>query len=343
MFSGGQLKLTLKDMSMDKSWMQKDRASPEYLNGVVEFLNFAFARTRYDDKILCPCTKCSNRFVKNREEVHGDLLWNGIIERYIHWTSHGEDINEEGHELSGQPENGSCSSIGDDIYTQVMGPERHSRVRGYGLGLTPSTVFGSTSSQSRAAYVEVHTQLNDVRQQMEGLKTKHSEELLMQREEMQREMHREISGAVVACDVHAATDLIRSGWTISIAPVKLHEPCLLAMAVAECRFLEAEYDKYAATNASGAAFSHSATLILRADGFLLPCYIMAWAISILQRRRQRELETGVWLPTGCAATIKPTLYSFCDVAELKHHMEVFFCYESEAEIHMETESCLKAQ
>ncbi|KAF8391084.1 hypothetical protein HHK36_023384 [Tetracentron sinense] len=145
-------------------------------------------------------------------------------------------------ELSGQPENGSCSSIGDDIYTQ----------------------------------------------QMEGLKTKHSEELLMQREEMQREMHREmqrqreemqeemqkkqdemmelvrrlISGAVVTVDVHAATDLIRSGWTISAAPVKLHEPCLLAMAVAECRFLEAEYDKYATTNASGAAFSHSATLIL---------------------------------------------------------------------------------
>ncbi|KAF8405978.1 hypothetical protein HHK36_008058 [Tetracentron sinense] len=199
---------------------------------------------------------------------------------------------------SGQPENGSCSSIGDDIYTQVMGPERHGRVRGYGLGSTPSTVFGSTSSQSRAAYVEVHTQLNDVRQQMEGLKTKHSEELLMQREEMQREMQRH-SGAVVTVDVHAATDLIRSGsdedqqhddqllqaineylkpkchspdsnvvhsegWTISAAPVKLHEPCLLAMAVAECRFLEAEYDKYATTNASGAAFSHSVTLILMA-------------------------------------------------------------------------------
>ncbi|RYR64859.1 hypothetical protein Ahy_A03g010890 isoform C [Arachis hypogaea] len=28
--------------------------------------------------------------------------------------------------------------------------------------------------------------------------------------------------------------------------------------------------------------------LLRAAGFLLPCYIMAWAISILQRRRQRQ-------------------------------------------------------
>ncbi|KAF8403379.1 hypothetical protein HHK36_011481 [Tetracentron sinense] len=96
-------------------------------------------------------------------------------------------IKSKCRELSGQPKDGSCSFIGDDIYTQVMGPERHGRVRGYGLGPTPSTVFGSTSSQSRADYVKVHTQLDDVHQQMEGLKTKHSEELLIQREEMQRE------------------------------------------------------------------------------------------------------------------------------------------------------------
>ncbi|XP_042488643.1 uncharacterized protein LOC122068802 isoform X2 [Macadamia integrifolia] len=102
------------------------------------------------------------------------------------------------------------------------------------------------------------------------------------------------------------------------SPLDLHDPRLLAMAAAERHFLEAEYDEYAATNASGAAFFRSAALILmallllrhaltitnangdddlstffslfllRAAGFLLPCYIMAWAISILQRRRQSQ-------------------------------------------------------
>ncbi|KVH97747.1 Protein of unknown function DUF3675 [Cynara cardunculus var. scolymus] len=70
---------------------------------------------------------------------------------------------------------------------------------------------------------------------------------------------------------------------------------------AERQFLEAEYEDYNASNASGAAFCRSAVLILmallllrhalfllRVAGFLLPCYIMAWAISILQRRRQRQ-------------------------------------------------------
>ncbi|CAN6578164.1 unnamed protein product [Malus baccata var. baccata] len=112
---------------------------------------------------------------------------------------------------------------------------------------------------------------------------------------------------------------ISDGWTISGTPLDLRDPRLLAMAAAERHFLEAEYDEYADTNASGAAFCRSAALILmallllrhaltlpngdgddddastffslfllRAAGFLLPCYIMAWAISILQRRRQRQ-------------------------------------------------------
>ncbi|XP_021299888.1 uncharacterized protein LOC110428383 [Herrania umbratica] len=112
---------------------------------------------------------------------------------------------------------------------------------------------------------------------------------------------------------------IGGGWTISGTPLDLRDPRLLAIAEAERQFLEAEYDEYAASNASGAAFCRSAALILmallllrhaltvpdadgddddvstffslfllRAAGFLLPCYIMAWAISILQRRRQRQ-------------------------------------------------------
>ncbi|KAJ4824206.1 hypothetical protein Tsubulata_013062 [Turnera subulata] len=111
---------------------------------------------------------------------------------------------------------------------------------------------------------------------------------------------------------------IGEGWTIAGTPLDLHDPRILAMAAAERHFLEAEYDEYADTSASGAAFCRSAALILmallllrhamslanadgdddastffslfllRAAGFLLPCYIMAWAISILQRRRQRQ-------------------------------------------------------
>ena len=41
----------------------------------------------------------------------------------------------------------------DEIYAQVMGQERHGRVRGYGFGVTPTLVFGSSSTrQSRSTF-----------------------------------------------------------------------------------------------------------------------------------------------------------------------------------------------
>ncbi|KAJ9140459.1 hypothetical protein P3X46_031105 [Hevea brasiliensis] len=121
--------------------------------------------------------------------------------------------------------------------------------------------------------------------------------------------------------IEDATIDISEGWTIAGTPLDLHDPRILAMAAAERHFLEAEYDDYADSSANGAAFCRSVALILmallllrhamsltgdgdedvsaffslfliRAAGFLLPCYIMAWAISILQRRRQRQ----VYLP-----------------------------------------------
>ncbi|CAA2963211.1 membrane associated ring finger 1,8 [Olea europaea subsp. europaea] len=113
---------------------------------------------------------------------------------------------------------------------------------------------------------------------------------------------------------------ISEGWTIAGTPVDLQDPRLLAIAGSERHLLEADYDEYADSSASGAAFCRFATLILmallllrhtitignddsdkddddiftfslillRVMGLLLPCYIVAWAMSILQRRRQRQ-------------------------------------------------------
>ncbi|XP_074277425.1 uncharacterized protein LOC141601062 [Silene latifolia] len=115
------------------------------------------------------------------------------------------------------------------------------------------------------------------------------------------------------------TSINISQWTVSGAPLDMNDPRILAMAAAERQLLEGDYDEYADSNANGAAFCRSAALILmallllrhalyvtspdegeddvstffslfllRAAGFLLPCYIMAWAISIMQRRRERQ-------------------------------------------------------
>ncbi|XP_010546060.1 PREDICTED: E3 ubiquitin-protein ligase MARCH7 [Tarenaya hassleriana] len=104
------------------------------------------------------------------------------------------------------------------------------------------------------------------------------------------------------------------------ATFELNEQRLLAMMAAERHFLDTDYDEYSDSNSSGSAFCRSAALILmallllrhalnlttnsdeedddpttffslfllRAMAFLLPCYIMAWAINVLKRWRHRQ-------------------------------------------------------
>lgn len=52
------------------------------------------------------------------------------------------------------------------------------------------------------------------------------------------------------------------GWTVAGTQLDLHDPRLLAMAAAERHLLEADYDEYADSSASGAAVCRSAALIV---------------------------------------------------------------------------------
>ncbi|RWW02328.1 hypothetical protein GW17_00034595, partial [Ensete ventricosum] len=106
---------------------------------------------------------------------------------------------------------------------------------------------------------------------------------------------------------------ISGGWTIRGSHLDLHDPRVIAMATARHHFLEAEYNEQAAPNVSSLmallllrqalsitdaidedddddASTYFSRFLLRAVSFLFPCYIMAWTISILQRRRERQVS-----------------------------------------------------
>ncbi|GMI67392.1 hypothetical protein like AT3G47550 [Hibiscus trionum] len=108
-------------------------------------------------------------------------------------------------------------------------------------------------------------------------------------------------------------------WTVSGASLGYQR----IIAVAERHILEPGYDEYSYSDSSGTEFFRAAALtviallflrhalyltsgeteddvsqyislsLLRAAGFLLPCYILAWAISILQRRREQQETAAV--------------------------------------------------
>jgi hypothetical protein len=60
----------------------------------------------------------------------------------------------------------------------------------------------------------------------------------------------------------------------------LRDPRILAVAAAQHRLLEAEYDGYASTDASGAAFCRSAALIVSLPiPDLIAIYYLNWCIN----------------------------------------------------------------
>ena len=66
------------------------RHNKTYLQGVNNFLAFAFSNSAVDKKILCPCRKCVNSFWKEASEVREHLICDGFLRGYRTWNLHGE-------------------------------------------------------------------------------------------------------------------------------------------------------------------------------------------------------------------------------------------------------------
>ncbi|KAG6532269.1 hypothetical protein ZIOFF_006109 [Zingiber officinale] len=78
---------------MDKAWMKLPRYSPEYINGVEVFLNYAYTKGNPQGvEILCPCAKCHNAFWRTRAVVLDHLIGYGFEKGYDVWVRHGEGL-----------------------------------------------------------------------------------------------------------------------------------------------------------------------------------------------------------------------------------------------------------
>lgn len=75
--------------------------------------------------------------------------------------------------------------------------------------------------------------------------------------------------------------LCSEGWTIAGTPVDLQDPRLLAVAGSERHLLEADYDEYADSSASGAAFCRFATLIVTNTFPTSLIFALSVALSVL--------------------------------------------------------------
>nr|XP_010911610.1 uncharacterized protein LOC105037669 [Elaeis guineensis] len=88
-----------------------------------------------------------------------------------------------------------CSSVEDQVFTELMGPERYGRVRGYGVGVTPIQ-FSAMSrytqecrqNNSTAEVRRLETQIQEMSQrhdlQMEELRRSYQTEIVSLRTQM---------------------------------------------------------------------------------------------------------------------------------------------------------------
>ena len=74
-----------------KNWMRAEKFTPEYVEGVAMFLEFAKQNSNGVDWHCCPCVKCHNIGGKMElKTVYEHLFFNGIDQTYTTWFHHGE-------------------------------------------------------------------------------------------------------------------------------------------------------------------------------------------------------------------------------------------------------------
>ncbi|KAI5324492.1 hypothetical protein L3X38_033565 [Prunus dulcis] len=79
---------------MSRRWIQNpNRCADEYLDGIEDFIEFARRHNPGATRIRCPCRRCNNTLFESIETVGFHLVRNGMIETYIIWNPHGEQVD----------------------------------------------------------------------------------------------------------------------------------------------------------------------------------------------------------------------------------------------------------
>ncbi|CAM8965036.1 unnamed protein product [Rhodiola kirilowii] len=77
---------------MDKSWIEMERGSKAYYEGILNFIEFVKENRGGHPTHICPCRCCKLRNVPKiaLDEIRVHLIYYGMKRDCIIWTSHGE-------------------------------------------------------------------------------------------------------------------------------------------------------------------------------------------------------------------------------------------------------------
>ncbi|KAB1227365.1 hypothetical protein CJ030_MR1G006305 [Morella rubra] len=137
-----------------KSWFLKDLGE--------KWRNYKCSLKKYFDEAFTPHIEVmgkQNRSLQTTVHTAGSKSF----ARYAHELANGGDWTERFRKFTNFDEfrvDGSISWSPSDRYAQVIGPERHGRIRGVGLGPTPSSHPTNTNEQRQYQDVPNNNQVS---------------------------------------------------------------------------------------------------------------------------------------------------------------------------------------
>ncbi|XP_052627045.1 uncharacterized protein LOC128133587 [Lactuca sativa] len=113
-------------MTIDKSWIRKNRMSSKYLEGLKNFMKIAEKHVNSKGKVRCPCKTCVNSYRHVLPTVYAHLHDIGFLETYTTWIHHGEkhvgssDLSYNSTPRTNIPVNTPTSNEMFDVIDDVM-------------------------------------------------------------------------------------------------------------------------------------------------------------------------------------------------------------------------------
>ncbi|XP_058112926.1 uncharacterized protein LOC131255972 isoform X3 [Magnolia sinica] len=138
---------------------------------------------------------------EERKRANGSDLSRADMFILTHTCKDGKPVDEASsvvmtklnEEISQQPGASQSSTARDDLLSQVMGEDKYGRVRTYGLGPSPSDLWGATSSQQRMTsidqrrderYEELHADIVSLKENIAALSSLREAEMSSLKETM---------------------------------------------------------------------------------------------------------------------------------------------------------------
>ena len=107
---------------MDRSWINsKVKMTPEYIQGMKCFMDFALLHNNGASEMVCPCIMCRNVYSHAVETVRRHIHINGMCNSYTTWIFHGES--------SGSNNESPDETVESDDF-ELVNASRHDNVGG---------------------------------------------------------------------------------------------------------------------------------------------------------------------------------------------------------------------